>query len=60
MSKVQRRVGKYYALGRVIGQGGMGTVHIGMDMRTRKKVAIKAVKKDMFSADPNMAERFQR
>ncbi|MEM6281320.1 MAG: serine/threonine-protein kinase, partial [Chloroflexota bacterium] len=60
MSKVQRRVGQYYALGRVIGQGGMGKVHIGMDMRTRQRVAIKAIKQDVFSTDPNMAERFQR
>ncbi len=48
-----------YELGEMLGQGGMGSVHLGKHMKLGKKVAIKLLRPE-FSLQPSFRDRFQR
>lgn len=43
-----------------IGQGGMGTVYRGLDTSSQVPVAVKILKGDLVSRDPELVRRFQR
>ncbi len=53
-----RRIGDYTIL-RVLGEGGMGTVYLGEDMRLGRKAAVKTMKPDLAASPANRA-RFAR
>jgi serine/threonine protein kinase len=44
----------------LIGQGGMGTVHMGRDTLTDNRVAIKLLKPEIIQQNPEIVERFIR
>src|SRR5688572_5058595 len=48
-----------YAILRIIGEGGMGTVYLAEDVRLRRQAAIKTMKPEM-AARPDLRERFVR
>ena len=52
----QARLAGRFEVGPIIGRGGMGTVHRGLDRETAATVAIKFVRMD----DPDVASRFDR
>jgi len=52
----QARLVDRFEVGPIIGRGGMGTVHRGLDRETAATVAIKFVRMD----DPDIASRFDR
>lgn len=43
-----------------IGEGGMGVVHRGVDMKTDKAIAIKQLKQEAIRSEPSLIKRFQR
>jgi serine/threonine protein kinase/tetratricopeptide (TPR) repeat protein len=49
-----------YQLHEELGAGGMGTVYKGTDTQTGEPVAIKLLKAEAITANPDMIERFQR
>jgi serine/threonine protein kinase len=49
-----------YEIGERIGEGGMGAVHRGVDLRANRPVAIKRLKPDVIAAEPTTIERFRR
>lgn len=44
----------------LVGEGGMGTVYQGVDLRTGQPVAIKHLKPEIVAGDPQQVERFAR
>ena len=42
-----------------IGQGGMGTVYMGHDVRNETPVAVKLLKPEVLQHDPDIVRRFQ-
>lgn len=42
-----------------IGQGGMGSVYLGYDMQTQDPIAVKILKGDLISRDPELIQRFR-
>jgi serine/threonine-protein kinase len=44
----------------LIGEGGMGTVYKGVDLRTGLPVAVKHLKPELVASDPQQVERFAR
>ena len=52
-------LGGRYALGEMIGTGGMADVFIGDDTRLNRKVAIKVLRRDL-SRDPSFVARFRK
>lgn len=55
----QRMLGDRYAVGEVIGRGGMAEVHEGRDLRLGRRVAIKILRPDL-AKDPVFQARFRR
>lgn len=49
-----------YRIDSNLGQGGFATVYRGTDTQTGHKVAIKQLKKEVISVDPDIVERFAR
>lgn len=49
-----------YELGVLVGEGGMGTVYQAKDTRTGDTVAIKQLRRDVLSVQPDLVERFTR
>lgn len=49
-----------YELGALIGEGGMGTVYQAKDTRTGETVAVKQLRRDVLSVQPDLVERFSR
>jgi serine/threonine protein kinase len=57
----EQLIGNRYALGDMIGQGGMGAVYRGTDTRSGKPVAIKQLKQELVTSTGDEAiERFRR
>jgi tetratricopeptide (TPR) repeat protein/predicted Ser/Thr protein kinase len=56
----QRLLANRYALGDLIGRGGMGAVFRGTDARTGAAVAIKELRQDLGALDLQLLERFER
>jgi len=54
-----RIIGDRYQLGRVIGRGGMATIHEAMDLRSERPVAVKLLRPEA-AADADLADRFRR
>ena len=54
-----RIIGDRYRLGRVIGRGGMATIHEAMDLRSERPVAVKLLRPEA-AADADLADRFRR
>ena len=54
-----RIIGDRYQLGRVIGRGGMATIHEAMDLRLERPVAVKLLRPEA-AADADLADRFRR
>ena len=44
----------------LIGQGGMGSVYLGNELPTGRRVAIKRLQPELVATDPEMVERFAR
>src|SRR5205085_8762094 len=55
---LESSLGDRYTIGRLLGHGGMATVHLAEERKHRRKVAIKVLKQE-FSASVG-AERFMR
>src|SRR4051812_45552730 len=53
-----KRIGDYTILG-ILGEGGMGTVYLGEDVRIGRQAAIKTIKPEL-AANPDNRERFLR
>jgi serine/threonine protein kinase len=53
------QIGERYQLGELIGQGGMGEVYHGIDLRTEQPVAIKHLRAGIV-ANPELLTRFRR
>ena len=49
-----------FELGRAIGGGATGTVHLGRDMQTGELVAIKLLRLEIVGSQPELVERFRR
>lgn len=53
-----------YRVGGMLGEGGLGTVVMAFDTRLKRRVAIKTLKRSLYSADPDqfrkLEERFTR
>jgi len=56
----ERIIGEHYRVEGVIGQGGMGTVYRGVDMRTQLPVAIKELKQELIKVGSDTVQRFGR
>jgi serine/threonine protein kinase len=56
----QRLLANLYALGDLIGKGGMGAVFRATDARTGAAVAIKELRQDLVTLDLQLLERFER
>ena len=54
-----RIIGDRYQLGRVIGRGGMATIHEAMDLRLERPVAVKLLRPEV-ARDADLADRFRR
>jgi eukaryotic-like serine/threonine-protein kinase len=54
-----QRLGNRYELGGVLGRGGMAEVHVGLDVRLGRTVAIKTLRADL-ARDPTFQARFRR
>jgi eukaryotic-like serine/threonine-protein kinase len=54
-----RIIGDRYQLGRVIGRGGMATIHEATDLRLERPVAVKLLRPEA-AADADLADRFRR
>ncbi len=54
-----RIIGDRYQLGRIIGRGGMATIHEAMDLRLERPVAVKLLRPDV-ARDADLADRFRR
>lgn len=59
MSEVKVVAGRY-EMEALIGQGGMGDVYRARDTRTGERVAIKSLKEEILTAQPDLLERFER
>ncbi|MBZ2196914.1 serine/threonine protein kinase [Ruania sp. N2-46] len=59
LGSAERVLGGRYAMGAVIGRGGMATVHLGRDLRLGRRVAIKMLRADL-AGDPVLQSRFRR
>jgi len=46
MGDFREKIGQYYEVGRSIGHGSFGEIHVGTDIRTREEVAIKVERAD--------------
>lgn len=46
MGDFKERVGQYFEVGRSIGHGSFGEIHVGIDLRTNEEVAIKVERAD--------------
>lgn len=55
-----RIIGQRFEIGPLAGQGGMGSVYQGVDTVTGEAVAIKLLKPELVTQDPEMVERFAR
>jgi serine/threonine protein kinase/tetratricopeptide (TPR) repeat protein len=53
-------IGGHYELSERLGQGGMGTVYRGKDIRTKQPVAVKMLSPDLIRASADIIERFNR
>jgi serine/threonine-protein kinase len=57
--RLQLALGDAYQLHELIGQGGFGSVYVAWDVRLRRKVAVKALRHDVFNT-VILIERFKR
>jgi predicted ATPase/tRNA A-37 threonylcarbamoyl transferase component Bud32 len=53
-------LGERYQIGTLIGEGGMGTVYQGRDLKTDEAVAIKKLRHEVLASQPDLVERFMR
>ncbi|MCU0474713.1 MAG: protein kinase [Anaerolineae bacterium] len=53
-------LGNRYELGTLIGEGGMGTVYQARDTKTGDTVAVKRLRHEVLTAQPDLVERFTR
>lgn len=60
MSQNNTLINNRYQIEEIIGQGGMGSVYQGTDTQTGKLVAIKLLRSDVVSDNPEILERFER
>lgn len=56
---MSRKIGQY-EIKRELGQGGMGTVYLGLDPRLEREVAIKVLKPNLYMDDPTFSARFEQ
>lgn len=56
----ERIIGGYYRVEGLIGQGGMGTVYHGVDIRTDTPVAIKQLRPELVESNVDVVQRFTR
>jgi eukaryotic-like serine/threonine-protein kinase len=54
-----RTLGERYEVGALLGRGGMADVHVGVDARLSRQVAIKTLRSDL-ARDPGFQTRFRR
>jgi serine/threonine-protein kinase len=54
-----RILGERYEVGALLGHGGMADVHLGIDTRLSRQVAIKTLRSDL-ARDPGFQTRFRR
>jgi serine/threonine protein kinase len=59
VARLMRQLAGRYELGDLIGRGGMSDVHVGMDTRLGRRVAIKLLKPSL-AHDPAFRTRFRR
>ncbi len=59
MTDATRTLGGRYELGEMLGVGGMAEVHLGLDTRLDREVAIKLLRADL-ARDPTFQSRFRR
>ena len=55
-----RVIAERFELGPLIGEGAIGAVHLGRDIQTREQVAIKVLRSDALTDQPESVERFHR
>jgi serine/threonine protein kinase len=60
MMRGVKRIADRYELGYMIGEGGVGRVHRGLDTQTGEPVAIKALRSEIIFEAPTLVERFRR
>ncbi len=53
-------IGERYSVGELIAEGLMGFVYRGVDIRSNRPVALKALKPELLVAQPTLLERFRR
>ncbi len=56
----QRIIGDRYQLHNEIGSGSMGTVYDGLDLQTQQPIAVKLLRPEIVTKDPNILKRFKR
>lgn len=59
VARLMRQLAGRYDLGELIGRGGMSDVHVGMDTRLGRRVAVKLLKPSLAN-DPAFRTRFRR
>jgi serine/threonine protein kinase/tetratricopeptide (TPR) repeat protein len=55
-----RLIGGRYQILHAVGEGGMGTVYLGIDTQTQTQIAIKSLKAEAMRDDPEVVQRFAR
>ena len=60
MDTLPSRIGGRFELGKLIGSGATGHVHIGLDTHTGEQVAIKLLLSNLVASAPEVVERFLR
>lgn len=56
----RRIIAGRYEIVHELGEGGMGTVYLGIDRNSGQQVAIKSLKADVVKSNPEIVERFDR
>ncbi|MCB9453673.1 MAG: protein kinase [Anaerolineaceae bacterium] len=60
MTEESQLLANRYQLGSLLGQGGMGVVYQGVDTQTNQPVAVKVLRPEVVTQDPDFLERFDR